>query len=105
MPTTKLTSDVFVTAMHPNAHRDVETGTLSAGSLVRCVRIIRGGVDENGDPCTLTHFEASTDGGVHWYPHRCTGELPTDAFEWDGRTTMEGTDPPASAARSTLDDG
>lgn len=62
----KLIRDTLATGVHGITGRDIDEGTLVAGTLIRdCLTHtpnVDGGVE--------TTFQASTDGGVSWYKQR-----------------------------------
>ena len=64
----RLKYDTFATTVHGLTGRAVEEGILAAGTLIRNLDVEE--VDLLGQVTTLSHFEASTDGGQTWYRHR-----------------------------------
>lgn len=69
MKTQKLAKDTHAVGLHGLTHQEIDEGTLPAGTLVRKVQ-----VEETGDG-QVTHFQASTDRGEHWYLQRTHGEV------------------------------
>jgi hypothetical protein len=61
----RLTADVWCVGVHPVTGRDIEEGTLEAGALIRGIEYY---VDDDGS--VVATFEASTDGGMTWFPQR-----------------------------------
>lgn len=79
-----LARDCEAVGVHGVTGRDVDEGTLVAGTRVREV-VTREEQDPSGDGTRqVTTFQASTDGGKTWYDQR-TMEDPVDLVTWAGR--------------------
>jgi hypothetical protein len=61
MNATTLQKDIDTTSIHGITGQGYETGTIRAGALVRNIR------DHKDFDGATYRFEASTDGGEHWY--------------------------------------
>lgn len=66
----RLRADTWAMGVHGITGQDVEEGELAAGTLVRNVTY-----QHTQEGRQAVRFEASSDGGVSWYPQRSYGTL------------------------------
>lgn len=71
-PTLVLTEDTYATGIHGVTGQAIDEGWLPTGTLIRNLREAGEGF---GGP--IYRFDASTDGGDHWYTQECRSKPET----------------------------